>query len=602
MRNHGYLYTFIVDFVKLKSLENSSFLRRNNVYHSENISGLTHDFAHYCLNLFYDLGIHTIFTIPGAHIEHFILAVAKDKRFKLVVSAHEEGAGFMADGYFRKSKQISLVATINGPGVTNLITAVSTAMMDHSSIIYLTGDAPLTIKDKLGFQTSNQDGCKSSEIMKLLINNQSIPTDSNQLFYALEEFYSNFKQGNHYPIHLNVHSDIFKKQILENHVINKHVNRYSIIDINLESYGINLSKSVFVLGEDLNNLNDLNSIIKLCLEHTIPIVCTLGAKNTQALIPSELYCGVYGYAGNASAVQLVSDEQIENIFFFGTELNERNTMAWSYTLFKKNRTIYSIRNQSQKDGIVEHPIIYIQDSIVHFIESLQSLNLITNDDSNWFIKHLYKPIKYNVLDRSTKLNMENCMMLMNKVINKTSNFFLDSGDHRIYGCKYWDVTNYNTFFTAAKNAPMGWAIAAGIGASFVDNSIATWVLTGDGCMLMHGNELAVAQRYQRNTKFIVINNGSYGRIELRLNKEEELTRNQISRLPHVSWTHYANSFNIDAMCVHTLGELEIALNNAQISDKPYLIEVMINIDNEISISEGVFSSTSPSFKLFWKEE
>ncbi len=572
------------------------------MYNSENVSSLTYDFTHYCLNLFYDLGIRTIFTIPGAHIEHFILAVAKDKRFKLVVSAHEEGAGFMADGYFRKSKQISLVATINGPGLTNLITAVSTAMIDHSSVIYLTGDAPLSIKDKLGFQTSNQDGCKSSEIMKLLINNQCIPTDSNELFYTLETFHSEFRNYNNYPLHLNVHCDVFKTQILENLVINKLVKHYDKKDLNLERYKMNFHKAIFILGEDLNNLDDINSIINFCIKHAIPMVCTIGAKNTQALIPSELFCGVYGYAGNESAIQLVSNEQIEDIYFFGTELNERNTMAWSNKLFKKYRNIYSISNRAQRDGILEHPIIHIQSSINHFIDSLQKLNVISDNEKSWFIKYVYKPIKYEVHDKSTKLSMENCLFLMNGLINKTSNFFLDSGDHRIYGSKYWDVINYNTFFTAAKNAPMGWAIAAGIGASFVDNSIATWILTGDGCMLMHGNELAVAQRYHRNTKFIVINNGSYGRIELRLNKEEELTRNQISRLPNVSWTHYAKSFNIEAMCVRTLEELENAINIAQNTIEPYLIEVIINIDNEVSISEGVFSSTSPTFKLFWKEE
>ncbi len=572
------------------------------MYNSENASRLTYDFVHYSLNLFYDLGVRTIFTIPGAHIEHFILAVAKDNRFKLVVSAHEEGAGFMADGYFRKSKQISLVATINGPGLTNLITAVSTAMIDHSSVIYLTGDAPLAIKDKLGFQTSNQDGCKSSEIMKLLINNQCIPTDSNELFYTLEELYINFKQDNNYPLHLNVHCDVFKTQILENLVINKCVNHIDIKDLMLESYKMNFHKVIFILGEDLNNLDQINSIINFCIKHTIPMVCTLGAKNAQALIPSELFCGVYGYAGNESAAQLVSNEQIEDIYFFGTELNERNTMAWSNKLFKKDRNIYSISNRAQRDGILEHPIIHIQSSIKHFIDSLLKLNVISDNEKSWFTKYVYKPIKYEVHNKSTKLSMENCLLLMNGLINKTSNFFLDSGDHRIYGSKYWDVINYNTFFTAAKNAPMGWAIAAGIGASFVDNSIATWILTGDGCMLMHGNELAVAQRYHRNTKFIVINNGSYGRIELRLNKEEELTRNQISRLPNISWTHYANSFNIEAMCVRTLEELENAINVAQNTIEPYLIEVIINIDNEVSMSEGVFSSTSPTFKLFWKEE
>lgn len=572
------------------------------MYNFENMDGLSQDFTHYCLNLFYALGVRTIFTIPGAHIEHFILAVSKDNRFKLVVSAHEEGAGFMADGYFRKSKQTSVVATINGPGVTNLITAASTAKMDHSSVIFLTGDTPLSIKDKLGFQSSIQDGCKSSELMKLLIDKQIIPTDSNQLFYSIQDFYASFKQGDYYPMHINIHNDVFKQSIIKNHVLNDFLISRTL-NINLEAFNFKIDKSVVILGEDLNNLDDINILIEFCTQYSIPIVCTSGAKNTQALIPVGLYCGVYGYAGNSSAIQLISDDNIETIYFFGTELNERNTMAWSHKLFRRNRTIFSINNNLQMDGIVEYPVQYIQCSIMCFIDACKKNNYsYEENDTRWFNSYVYQPKTIEIVDKSIKLNMVNCLMVMNKEIHNASNLFLDSGDHRIYGSQFWDVKEYNTFFTAAKNAPMGWAIGAGIGASFVDNTIATWILTGDGCMLMHGNEIAVASRYHRNIKLIVINNGSYGRIELRLNKEEELTRNQISRLPNVSWTQYAHSLGVQAVCVYTVEELQNAIVMAQESTEPYLIEVMIKIDNEVPISESVFSSTSSSFKLSWKVE
>jgi acetolactate synthase-1/2/3 large subunit len=567
---------------------------------TKNMPGLSHDFSHFCLDLFYDLGVRTIFTIPGAHIEHFILAAAKDNRFKLIVSAHEEGAGFMADGYFRKSKNVTLVATINGPGLTNLITAVSTAMIDHSSIIYLTGDVPSSIKNKLGFQTSFQDGCNSSELMKLLIGQQIIPMNSNQLYYSLKDYYSSFINGMNYPLHINVHNDVFSQPILEKLSFNElKYNKQYYQDLRLDELSFN--HSVVILGEDISDSDDLNAIVQLCKTFTIPIVCTLGAKNVQAYIPKALFCGVYGYAGNDSAIQLLADNQIETIYFIGAELTERNTMAWSSKLFKKNRTIYSISNRPEKNGILEHPIHYIHGSIKPIVESILERSLKVKQVS-WFESYRYQSPEVKWFDENRILNMEVCLLMMNRMINKSSNFFLDSGDHRIYGSQLWDVTHENTFFTAAKNAPMGWAIAAGIGASFVDNSIATWILTGDGCMLMHGNELAVARRYQCNTKFVVINNGSYGRIELRLNQEDDLIRNQIARLPSVSWTQYANSFNIEAICVRTVGELERAINAAQHSDQAFLIEVMIPIVNEGTKSETIFSSSSQSFKPFWKEE
>lgn len=108
----GIYIQLLLGLLNLIKIRINSFSLENNVYNSEFNTNIDYDFTHFCLNLFYDLGVRTIFSVPGAHIEYFILEVAKDNRFNLVISAHEEGAGFMADDYFRKSKQTSVVATI----------------------------------------------------------------------------------------------------------------------------------------------------------------------------------------------------------------------------------------------------------------------------------------------------------------------------------------------------------------------------------------------------------------------------------------------------------------------------------------------------------
>ena len=60
-------------------------------------------------------GVGVIFVVPGAQIEPFLIDVINDERFQLVNAAHEQGAGYMADGYARASGNIGVVMTINGP-------------------------------------------------------------------------------------------------------------------------------------------------------------------------------------------------------------------------------------------------------------------------------------------------------------------------------------------------------------------------------------------------------------------------------------------------------------------------------------------------------
>jgi acetolactate synthase-1/2/3 large subunit len=102
---------------------------------------------------------------------------------------------------------------------------------------------------------------------------------------------------------------------------------------------------------------------------------------------------------------------------------------------------------------------------------------------------------------------------------------------------------------------MGWAICAGIGAQLAKPDDLTIVLTGDGCMRMHGNELAVAARYQLPVVFIVINNSSYGSIEVRLSSQKK--KEKLSQLPCIDWVGYANSMGLKGIRVESHAPAEV---------------------------------------------
>ena len=80
---------------------------------------------------------------------------------------------------------------------------------------------------------------------------------------------------------------------------------------------------------------------------------------------------------------------------------------------------------------------------------------------------------------------------------------MDSGAHRAFCTHYWESFDPLTFFTAANLGPMGWAIpaATGVQAALPDRRVA--VVTGDGCMLMHGVEMQTAARYGLPVIFVV---------------------------------------------------------------------------------------------------
>ncbi|MGR7464293.1 thiamine pyrophosphate-dependent enzyme [Klebsiella aerogenes] len=86
---------------------------------------------------------------------------------------------------------------------------------------------------------------------------------------------------------------------------------------------------------------------------------------------------------------------------------------------------------------------------------------------------------------------------------------IDSGAHRSFFGHYWVSRSPDAYISATTLGPMGWSIPAGIGASFAAPDRKCMVITGDGCMLMQGMELATAAKYRQNVLFVVFNNASY---------------------------------------------------------------------------------------------
>ena len=83
-------------------------------------------------------GVHTIFGYPGGAILPAYDALKHSKIHHILVR-HEQGATHMADGYARATGGVGVAVATSGPGATNMVTGIATAMMDSSPIVCITG-------------------------------------------------------------------------------------------------------------------------------------------------------------------------------------------------------------------------------------------------------------------------------------------------------------------------------------------------------------------------------------------------------------------------------------------------------------------------------
>src|SRR5262249_17742741 len=108
-----------------------------------------------------------VFLVPGGHIDPLVAALGEGAGLRAVVAAHEEGAGFMADGYARVSGQFGVCLSIGGPGAANIMPAAAAGRADGSRVLFITGDVPTGMQGRGAFQDGSIDGTADAEFLRL---------------------------------------------------------------------------------------------------------------------------------------------------------------------------------------------------------------------------------------------------------------------------------------------------------------------------------------------------------------------------------------------------------------------------------------------------
>ena len=117
---------------------------------------------------------------------------------------------------------------------------------------------------------------------------------------------------------------------------------------------------------------------------------------------------------------------------------------------------------------------------------------------------------------------------------------VDSGAHRAFAGHYWESYEPRTYISATNLGPMGWAIPAGVGVKIARPDRPCAVITGDGCMLMHGLEIQTAARFGLPVIYVVINNAAFGNVWLRASQMGP-EPSELTSLPDYDWAAMAKA-------------------------------------------------------------
>ena len=151
------------------------------------------------------LGVSTIFGIPGIHNLDIYDALI-GSRIRHVTAVHEQGAGFMADGYARSTGETGVALVISGPGLTNILTPMAQALHDSIPMLVISSQIPTSFIGKgAGFLHELRDshtlaGCASRKSFTAL-SQEEIPE-------VIETAWRLASVGRPGPVHVEIPMDI----------------------------------------------------------------------------------------------------------------------------------------------------------------------------------------------------------------------------------------------------------------------------------------------------------------------------------------------------------------------------------------------------------
>ena len=557
------------------------------------------------------VGVQEVFYLPGAHVDGLLRAMLEDGRLRCFMATHEAGAAFMADGVCRMYGRPSVVLTIGGPGAGNMITAALTAATDRVPIIYITGDAPSFLDQYGAFQQTGPGGTLIRTIFEAAGCRSFRIADALSFQQAFSWYRQQQVSGKQRPLHLSIPCDMAGISVPRYHEIETSNGPGSAEKVYLHEkravaqIGKKPRKAALWIGKDISP-TALNAWKLITAQYRIPVIATMESAGQLADFEETLFIGVFGYAGHPEAYDLICDPTLDLLILHGVEFNERNTTLWSASIWHPDRRVMIIGTE---------PSIYwpapleletsihasVSDAMKIIIQACPAIEFEVIPDhesknpASSVTHHRYVSEDALMDDNDTTLTLAWVLQRICYSLPEDMHVFTDAGDHRYFTSFIFSRKPHRHLYGASQTAPMGWAIGAGIGAGLSRPQMRTLVITGDGCMLMHGMETSTAVRYQVPVTFLIVDNGSYGKISRRFSDIGDTGADHPGFLAEVDWSIFCRALSMPFAIVSEMQELMPSWEASMNSPGPFVIILKVGPDEPYPNPASVFSSTDPSF-------
>jgi acetolactate synthase I/II/III large subunit len=525
-------------------------------------------------------GVDVFFSYPGGVILPLYDVLGDYPELRHVLVRHEQGGAHAADGYARVTGRVGVCMGTSGPGATNLVTGIGTALLDSVPMVAITGNVPSALIGKDAFQEIDING-----ITLPMTKHNYLVRDADELPRVIAEAFHIARSGRPGPVHIDITKDALQQETRA-----EHPSKAEIVAglpgfrPNTEPHGrqlklatqelANAKRPMILAGHGVLHAGAWDELRAFAEKTSIPVAWTLlgiGAMSEDHPLAYG-YMGMHGWKHVNRAIQ-----SADLLFAIGMRFDDRVTgNVRTYAPYARIVHVDIDPAEIGKNVAVEVPIVADAKRV---LEALTRMVPATGSEqrreyldqlAEWKRESEGSSWHGSGAWRDGLLSADYVVSRIGELTDHAASYIADVGQNQMWLARYAGFRQPNSHVSSGGLGTMGFSVPAAMGAALGRPDREAWAITGDGGFQMTFQELMTLVQDRIPVKIALFDNKKLGMIR----QWQEIIYAGNYHSAHLLGPDYlklAEAFGIPATKASTPGEVDDAIRFAQGVDGPALV-------------------------------